>query len=352
MPVYYRVLKTAVKRLAVLPARTVQCGSDSMDVREKLLAAVDDSPFSDRKLSMLATSTPDTIRNIRRGTAPRADTLEALCVVLGVDLHFGPPLQTEPDTLPSRPPTRFSAKVTLPVRRWEDCSEDNYLSSPDDSEQAPAPEELTDQHAFYAQFRGLSMIPGGINPSDYCLISPYAQLQVDQRAWFRKRTGEEAVRWVMRLPPEVLDLGAWGPPQVDAGGHQKLVADRWAHGDIVDRGVVLDVYHDRPSVDRPLLPHARWRPDSIDELWRAALFSGDEKFRKAADQVDQAAAVVGQTGIQLGRLAVTGALSKSQHARLLRALEERVLATVRDIRETVAAMPVGDDREAPDSTQD
>ena len=321
-----------------------------MGVREQLLAVVDDSPLSDRKLSMLATATPDTIRNIRRGAAPRADTLEALCAVLGVDLHFGPRLQTEPNTFPSRPPTRFSAEMTLPVRRWAECSVEGYLSRPDDSDQAPAPEALTDQHAFYAQVSGPCMVPGGIGADDYCLISPFAQLEGDQRAWFRKRTGEEAIRWVMRLPPEVLDLGAWEPP--DAGGHQKLVADRWAHADVVDRGVVLEVYHERPSVERPLLPAPGWRPDSIAELWRSTVFSSDKQLEAAAAQVDQAASVLEETEMQLKRLAARGALSKSQHAKLLRALEERVLTTVRSIRASVAAMPARDDGEAPDSVDD
>ena len=45
---------------------------------------------SDRQLSLLATGSTDTIRNIRRGSSPRTDTLEAICKVLGVEIHLGP----------------------------------------------------------------------------------------------------------------------------------------------------------------------------------------------------------------------------------------------------------------------
>ena len=45
--------------------------------------------MSDRQLSMLATGSTDTIRNIRRGANPRTDTLEAICDVLGLELQIG-----------------------------------------------------------------------------------------------------------------------------------------------------------------------------------------------------------------------------------------------------------------------
>ena len=321
-----------------------------MGIREKLLAAVDDSPLSDRKLSMLATATPDTIRNIRRGTAPRADTLEALCEVLGVDLKFGPPLQAGHRAFAARPPTRFNAKVTLPVRCWADCLEEGYLSRPDDSDQAPAPVDLSDQHAFYAQVPGPWMVPGGIGQSDYCLISPFAQLAVDQRAWFRKRTGQEAIKWVMRLPPEVLDLGAWEPP--DSFGHQRPVADRWSHGDVVDRGVVVDVYHERPSVKRPLAPAAVWRPHTLADLWRSTLFSSDKELEAAVAVLDKTVSFVEETQMRFKRLAARGALSESQCAKLLRALEEELLTSVRSIRASIAASPVGGDGGTPDGVDD
>ena len=53
---------------------------------------------------MLATGSTDTVRNIRRGSNPRTDTLEAICGVLGVEIHLVPPqdgtgLEQDPPSL-------------------------------------------------------------------------------------------------------------------------------------------------------------------------------------------------------------------------------------------------------------
>ena len=65
-----------------------------MKVREQLLRLIGERDVSDRQLSMRATGSTDTIRNIRRGSSPRTDTLEALCGVLGVEIHLGHPRDT------------------------------------------------------------------------------------------------------------------------------------------------------------------------------------------------------------------------------------------------------------------
>jgi hypothetical protein len=52
---------------------------------------MDGKGVSDRRLSMLATGSTDTVRNIRRGSNPRTDTLEAICGVLGIEVHLSPP---------------------------------------------------------------------------------------------------------------------------------------------------------------------------------------------------------------------------------------------------------------------
>ena len=307
-----------------------------MGVREQLLAVVDESPLSDRQISVAATGTPDTIRNIRRGTAPRADTLEALCRVLGLDLQFSP--RAEPERV--GPPTEFSSSLELPVRRWAECSADGYLLKPDDSDRAPAPVDLKDHHAFYAQMRGGSMAGGGIAAGDYCLISPFAPLEVNRRAWFLKRTGEQAIRWVVRLPATMFDVAAW---ELDELGHPKPVADRWRHGDVVDRGVVLSVYHDQPSVERPLSPAADWCPDAFSDLWRSALFSSDEHFKAAVDELDKTVSAVAETEMRIKQLAAKGVLSETDRDQLLRVLEERLQYSLDLMRSSVAGNPPAED---------
>ena len=70
--------------------------SDSnMGFRQRLLKLIDRSGVSDRRLSLLATGSADTVRNMRRGSNPRLDSLEALCRVLGFRLDMVP--LDEPD---------------------------------------------------------------------------------------------------------------------------------------------------------------------------------------------------------------------------------------------------------------
>ena len=58
--------------------------------RQRLLELIDRSGISDRRISMLATGSADTVRNLRRGSSPRLDSLEALCRVLGFQLEMAP----------------------------------------------------------------------------------------------------------------------------------------------------------------------------------------------------------------------------------------------------------------------
>ena len=62
-----------------------------MTIREQLLFLMKGGGISDRRLSILATGSTDTVRNIRRGSNPRTDTLEAICGVLGVQIYLVPP---------------------------------------------------------------------------------------------------------------------------------------------------------------------------------------------------------------------------------------------------------------------
>ena len=62
----------------------------NMSLRQRLLDLVDRSGVTDRRLSLLATGSPDTVRNMRRGSSPRLDSLESLCRVLGFRLQLTP----------------------------------------------------------------------------------------------------------------------------------------------------------------------------------------------------------------------------------------------------------------------
>ena len=303
-----------------------------MDIREQLLAAVRKSHLSERKLSKLATGSGDTIRNIRRGAVPRADTVEALCGVLGLELQIAPGLiQPYDESAPGpRPPTEFSSERQLPVYEWTDRSGSGYLRRPQASDEAPAPVDVLDEHAFYVRMPDESMVPARIWRSDYCLVSPAAQLEVDHRGWFRAVAGRETIRWVMRLPADGYDLGAWG---LDEGGHQKPIADHWRREDVVDRGVVVAVYRKKPATDEPQGPVRDWRPDALAELSRAALFS--EEFKGVEAELDRTVAAIEETEMQIKRLVASGKISRFQAEQVLRVLDYRLQDSLRNIRSSL-----------------
>ena len=89
-------------------------------------------------------------------------------------------------------------------------------------------------------------------------------------AGFAARLVGETIGWVMRLSPDRYDLGARDP---DQGGHQKPRAVLRRREDVVDRGVVVAVYRQEPTTEKPQEPVRDWQPDALAELSRAALFS-------------------------------------------------------------------------------
>ena len=65
--------------------------SDSdMGLRQRLLDLIDRSGVPDRRLSMLATGTADTVRNMRRGATPQVNSIDALLQCLGFKLQIVP----------------------------------------------------------------------------------------------------------------------------------------------------------------------------------------------------------------------------------------------------------------------
>ncbi len=81
-----------------------------MGFRQRLLELIDRSGVSDRHLSLLATGTIDTVRNMRRGATPRLDSTEALYRVLGFRLQLAPLDE------PAQPPEGASAAERPPER--------------------------------------------------------------------------------------------------------------------------------------------------------------------------------------------------------------------------------------------
>jgi hypothetical protein len=248
-----------------------------LEVIERALKAQGKSA---RQASLEATGAPELVRMMRRGHAPSVERVQALCNTLGLEFYVGPPRDGTPSEIQDdaeralipRPLTSFSSSVELPVRRWAHCSPEGYLTPAPRTkfDRAPAPVDLVDPHAFYAREPGFTMVPADLEAGNYCLISPCGQLEVGQRVWLRNRTGQETIKWLLELTAAAYELRAWRPPDPTTG-RQEMIADRWMRDIVVDRGVVLAVYRNEPSVKQKTHRAADWRPERVAARWQREL---------------------------------------------------------------------------------
>ena len=224
----------------------------------------------------------DAIRSVLNGHIPRLNRVEQICRALGLELYIGPPrdVQVEADDAePSRPLTRFDSSVQLPVRVLSPPSPGVFLMESEEEDQTrPAPVDLDDPQAFYALFHGYSMVPTGIGPADFCLVSPCAKLEPGQRIWLRDRKGREGLRWLIRMTATAYEVAAWQPPKPN--GHQDLVPERWERKDVDDRGVILAVYRGWVVPSDPMHRLPDWHPGRLTGLWRA-LFDEEPELQAA-----------------------------------------------------------------------
>ena len=199
-----------------------------------------------------------------------------------------------------------------------ELSSDGYLRQSREPSCAPAPSDVSDEQAFYVRMPDDSMAPAEISKGDYCLVSPFARVRVDQRVWIRTRPGS-GDHQVGTAASRLTDLGAWDPGETH---HPAPAASFRKREDIVERGAIVAVYREQPTTENILEPRADWRPDLFADLWRAAQFSVTLKAQ--ADQLDQVVASVRNLQTELKHLTGTGEISDSQSRQVLRALTSMI----------------------------
>ena len=234
----------------------------------------------------------DAIRSVLNGHVPRLNRVEQICRAVGLELFIGPSqdVQVEADSAePSRPLTRFDSSVQLPVRVLLPPSPEVYRMKSEEADQTrPAPADLDDPQAFYVLLHGHSMVPTGIGPADFCLVSPCAKLEPGQRIWLRDRKGREGLRWLIRMTATAYEAAVWQPPKPN--GRQDLVPERWERKDVDDRGVILAVYRGWAVPSDPARRLPDWRPGRLTGLWRA-LFDGQPELEATvAEYLEETAA--------------------------------------------------------------
>ena len=119
----------------------------SADLLKIIDRALDEQGISARQASLLATGTPELIRNMRRGRVPSVERFCALCDVLNLEFYVGPKYrqkspsvravserQTIPDMLEeiiSRlPPRRIAKQTSKSDKSYEDAKSTNVYRIP------------------------------------------------------------------------------------------------------------------------------------------------------------------------------------------------------------------------------
>ena len=129
-----------------------------------------------------------------------------------MEFYIGPPrdVQVETDGVEtSRPLTLFDQNVQMPLRATSSSSSEVYLVETEERDQTiPVPVNLDDPQAFYLSYYGYSMVPAGIGPADFCLVSPSPKLEPGQGIWLRDRKGREGLRWLIRLTATTSEVAA------------------------------------------------------------------------------------------------------------------------------------------------
>ncbi len=293
---------------------------------------------------MLACGSPDTIRNFRRGASPHADTLEKLCRVLGMELRLDRRSEYDARMAKSaQPPTRFDATAALQLRSWSCWNRDGTLSGPQPPTSAPAPEDCSDPHAFYARLPPGRLEPAGIEAKDICLVSPCAALRPDTRGWFRKRNGSETAGWIAAMDAGGFTVAGWAAGK--GNGTATAVHERLSRDEISDRGGITAVYEALPAPGASLRPKTPWGPGPAATLWRSATLENNTRLAALLEEIEQNQARISKVGDLIQGWIASKAISPRYGTILVNALDQRIREVLHRMENENTAAPARHDRD-------
>ena len=305
---------------------------EETNLRAKLLARIDESGMSDRKVSILATNSPDTIRAIRREASPRADTIDAICRTIGMEIRIEPaPGYGRPTALKTIGPTQFDAAIQLEVRSWSGWTGDGALSGPQPATTAPAPSQWTDLHAFYARLPAGRLESGGVEDGDVCLVSPHAGMRADTLGWFKKRNETETAGWIAATHADDFSIAGW--PESATPVHERIRRD-----ELADRGTIVAVYDTMPAPGASLRAKRPWEPGPAARLWRATAIDGNTTIAALTGTIEQLAAEIDGFGEVIRTIFERDAISMDDTAALACLLEQRTHDSLEKLRKKLRTL--------------
>ena len=216
-----------------------------MSIKDLLLELIDKRGLSDRQVSMLATGSTDTVRNIRRGSYPRLDTFEEICRVLELKLHIGPIRPGDDLTASSPPDWKVLSSREAPHRGIERCNGWGWGKDVPRPDTLPLPQAVGDKDAFWVTATGASMAPEGIESGWLCLVSPATQPVPGDRLWIRDTSGAASIKRLVLIEDDgTLQLRNW---RNKPAGQPQSFEDKLFPADIERVHPVVAVFKGKPG---------------------------------------------------------------------------------------------------------
>ncbi|MCP5073941.1 MAG: LexA family transcriptional regulator [Rhodobacteraceae bacterium] len=191
------------------------------------------------------------IQNIRRGSIPSAQKLNAICDALGLEFYIG---NQRTEVPPKYDRAGFAEAGTLPLQGFTSSNPQGWGRSRPEGNRIAKPEGWNDRNAFYVRADGHSMIPEGIAPGQLCLVSPARPPKPGDHVWVKDKSGRTAIKMLVSLNEKDICLRGWLPEQ---NGQQSPYDEHLLRDYVAELSAIVDVFDNTESLSR-----AQVEPDS------------------------------------------------------------------------------------------
>ena len=140
-----------------------------------------------------------------------------------------------------------------------------------ESEDLPAPANLDDPDAFYVNAIGHSMMPEGINPGTFCLVSPAKPVEIGDRVWIEDIQDTVSIKRLLDIDDKSYHLRGWLPP--DKGKQTNFDDQRFFIG-VKQIAPIISVFKEKPKAgNKPVivpdpLTHGSNKSDVRSARWQ------------------------------------------------------------------------------------